>query len=118
MTDGVVAQDPLLVLQEPVHGGKHTICTDQDSYAKDTLEQQWNRITSLQVTLQDSADDILTAIPSNDKTAYDFYATAIHLTGVAARRKVATETVLSEAALLVIVAFAWCIGQRWVHLRK
>lgn len=111
------ADDPLALMQPGIQRGEESICTDVDGYHKTALEEEWNRITVLKVKLRNAAGMVLTANLSQERSAYDFYATAIHEARVAAWRRFLRETGLFEALILSLTALAWC-AQRWQDYRQ
>lgn len=111
------ADDPLALMQPGIQRGDETICTDVDGYRKTALEEEWNRITLLKVKLRNAAGTILTANMPQERSAYDFYATAIHAARAAAWRQFLRETGLIEALIVSLAALAWC-AQRWYECRR
>lgn len=111
------ADDPLVLVQAEVPKGAQSICTDVDGYRKTVLEEQWDRITLLKVKLRDADGTIITAVPSRERSPYDFYAKAIREARVAAWRQFLRETALTEGLILSLAGLAWCL-LRWHEYRR
>lgn len=112
-----IADDPLAFVQAGIEEGIESICTDVEGYRKTVLEEEWHRITLLKVKLRDAPGTVFTAIPSEARSVYDFYATAIHEARVARRQQLLKETAMTEGLILSLAGLAWC-AQYWYDHRK
>lgn len=110
-------EDPLAFVQAGIEKGNESICTDVDGYRKTVMEEEWHRITLLKVKLRNPAGTTLTAIPAEARSAYDFYATAIHEARVARRQQLFKEAAMTEGLILSLAGLAWC-ARFWCEHRK
>lgn len=110
-------EDSLEFVQAGIRKGTESICTDVDGYRKSVLEEEWNRITLLKVKLRGPDGTTLTAVPSDARSPFDFYAAAIHQARVARRQQLLKKAAMTEGLILSLAGLA-CCARYWYEHQK